>query len=77
MHRLPEQERRRLDERVAEMGALVERIGRRDDADRAALEYQRGAVAEEIKGLGRGRGAIAAYSQGAGPGAPQFQDRTG
>jgi flagellar biosynthesis/type III secretory pathway chaperone len=77
MSRLPRAERERLDGRVAELKQLVERIGRRDDADCVALEHQRAAVSEQIGDLGRGRGAVAAYARRPAQTEARFQDRTG
>ncbi len=67
---------------VGELTELAERITRRDDAQRAMLEAKRTRLAEQIAGVNRGRGAVAAYGHRyptATPPAPapRFEDRQG
>jgi hypothetical protein len=63
MDRVPGTDRTKLQAMAAEMALLIKRIGERDDADRVALEAQREALAAEINGVRRGRGALAAYGE--------------
>jgi hypothetical protein len=72
---LPEPERARVNRRIDTLAELAARIATRDDADRAALEKRRDAVASEMGQIGRGRGAVAAYAGGRAPSIPKFQDR--
>lgn len=69
-------------QRVGRIAALVESVRARDDQDRIAVERMRGAVADELTGLAKGRGAAAAYaaagsSSGAYAQPARFQDRQG
>ncbi len=70
-------------QRVSKIAALVESVRARDDQDRITVERLRGAVADELAGLARGRGAAAAYaaagsrSPASVSSAPRFQDRQG
>lgn len=75
--RLPSAERATLEAMVAELSSLIERIGERDGADTAALEGQREALAAEISGVRRGRGAVAAYGRRPGEDGAVYQDRKG
>lgn len=72
-------ERRELEAAVGEITSLIERIGKHDDADRAALESQRETLSKELTTVNRGQGALGAYSEAAGMGAsgPRFQDCNG
>jgi hypothetical protein len=74
--RLAPKEREPLERQAAELTSLLEAIGRRDEADRAVLESQRGRVGEELRSVMRGRGAVAAYGERERAGA-RFQDRQG
>lgn len=60
--RLPVEARRGVESRIDAIGAIMDRIRERDDHDRAELERQRGAVADELAGMARARGAAAAYA---------------
>lgn len=70
-------------QRVGRIAALVESVRARDDQDRISVERMRGAVADELAGLARGRGAAAAYAASGNTAAttvaqsPRFQDRQG
>lgn len=75
MEALPPEERERVRRRLDALSAVMGRIARRDEADRASLQQRRDSVAVELAQIGRGRGALAAYG-GPRPGAsPRFQDR--
>lgn len=76
MGRLEAPCREKMEQRVRELGALVDRIWARDEADRAVLERQRSAVSSELTGISRGRVAMSAYGMRAAPQAPMFQDRS-
>jgi hypothetical protein len=71
---MPGDMRDRLTRRLELLASLAAKIPQRDEADRAALEGRRDAVARELSGVNRGRGALAAYGGGAGTKA-RFQDR--
>lgn len=73
---LPEKHRSSLRARFDEVARLVERISEQDDADRRRLEVRRARIGQEIEGVSRGRGALAAYTRPAEPG-PAFQDSRG
>lgn len=67
---------------VGELNELAERITRRDDAQRVMLEAKRARLAEQIAGVNRGRGAVAAYANrptgyAPPPARPRFEDRQG
>lgn len=65
-----------LQSRIDRIAESVDRVRRRDDEDRKALESQRRGVADELANLSRLRGAAAAY---AGHGAIRtgYHDRQG
>lgn len=82
--RVPPDQRARITGYVEEIGRLIEGIGRRDESARVRLEERRSAVARELAGISRGRGAVAAYSGGAGGATnpnrhtePRYEDRRG
>ncbi len=75
--RVPGPQRKVLQDCVSELASLVERIGQRDDEDRAALERRRAAVSDELVGVSRSRGALAAYANRNAPARAHFQDRNG
>ena len=78
MDTLPDDERAVFVARVRTIQDRIDRIGSRDEQDRADLARQRDELTSELASVGRSRGAIAAY---AGPGSrtpnPRFQDREG
>lgn len=61
MSRMSAVEREAVQTRIDAIAESIERVRRQDDTDRASLERQRTGVAEEISGLSRVRGALAAY----------------
>ncbi len=61
-------------ERLAELAAA---IAARDDADRREIERRRDRLASDLAGVGRVRGAVAAYGPAGGRPAARFQDREG
>lgn len=73
---MAEADRAEVRVRVAAIGALASKVAGQDEADRKLMEERRGAIASELAGVTRGRGAIAAYggSRAGSPGA-RFQDR--
>lgn len=64
MQRLAPNEQITIESRVEQIAASIERVRVQDEEDRAALEERRRGVAEELTGLVRGRGAVAAYGGG-------------
>ncbi len=76
---LSESDRREIEGTVGDITGLIERIGRHDDSDRAALEAQRDVLSKELTSVSRGRGALGAYSEAAGMVAegPRYQDCNG
>ncbi len=76
MSRLQAADRESLQNRIDRIAESVERVRRRDDEDRRALESQRRGVADELANLSRLRGAAAAYA-GSGATGPRFHDRQG
>lgn len=74
---VPERYRRELRARMDAIEAAVRAINERDDADRKAMERERGAIVEELSAIGRARGAMNAYSASSGAASPRFQDRKG
>ena len=67
-----------IDELKAEVQDRIDRIGSRDERDRADLAKQRNELTTELAGVGRSRGAIAAYaSPNSRTTNPRFQDRNG
>ncbi|MFN7022059.1 MAG: hypothetical protein ACK4WH_12130 [Phycisphaerales bacterium] len=64
MQRLSPNEQLTIDSRVEQITSSIERVRVQDEADRAALEERRRGVADELTGLVRGRGAVAAYGSG-------------
>ncbi|MBC7834738.1 MAG: hypothetical protein H7Y88_06515 [Phycisphaerales bacterium] len=77
MSRLPDGPRAELEHCVLELRGLVDRVCKRDDADRATLEDRRSAITTELSGVSRGRGAVAAYTGGVAGGGAMYQDRQG
>lgn len=75
MERLSVSDRVALQGRIGAIAELVDQIRTRDEADRAALEQRRGAIVEELTGVSRSRGALAAYGARAGGGGARMQDR--
>lgn len=65
-----------LARRVAELQDLSQRVAQHDERDRLALETRRAALVEDIAGVVKSRGAIAAYG-GQRQGGPRFHDREG
>lgn len=76
MSRLQPSERESLQSRIDRIADAVDRVRRRDDEDRQALESQRQGVADELASLSRLRGAAAAYA-GHGSAGARFHDRQG
>lgn len=74
---VPEDQRSELRRRMDAIEAAVHQISQRDDADRSALERERGNIAEELATMGRARGAVNAYAAPVSHQGPRFQDRTG
>ena len=69
-------DRAALSQRVAELQELSQRVAEHDERDRLALETRRAALVDDIAGVVKSRGAIAAYG-GQRPGGPRFHDREG
>lgn len=71
--------RERMAGLVGAIGEAIERVGRHDEMDRAALEQQRASVANELSVVANRRGAVAAYGGTATRGMPgstgSYQDR--
>jgi len=61
--------------RVASVQKLAASVADRDEADRAALQKRRDAVADQLGSIGRGRDAMQAY--GSGRPRARYQDREG
>lgn len=64
VHGLSNSDRVSIQGRIDAVASVIERIRLRDDADRRTLEQQRQAVADELAGMARLRGAAAAYAGG-------------
>ena len=78
MGALPEEQRTVCVARVRKIQDRIDRIGSRDERDRADLAKQRNELTTELAGVGRSRGAIAAYaSPNSRTTSPRFQDRNG
>ena len=78
MDALPQPERGALVERVRAIQQRVDRIATADEDDRRRLTAQRNDLTAELAGVGRSRGALAAYaSPGSRSPNPRFQDRKG
>lgn len=60
--RLNDQQRGQIEQRIESIAGLVDRVRRRDDQDRQILELQRKTVADELAGIGKLKGAVAAYA---------------
>lgn len=71
---LPAHRRDAASARLRALSDSIERIARRDEADRLALERLRASLAAEITVAARARGAVAAYGAAGVPG-PRYQDR--
>lgn len=69
-------ERTVLSRRVTELQELSHRVAQHDERDRLALETRRAALVDDLAGVVKSRGAIAAYG-GQRAGGPRFQDRQG
>ena len=74
---LDEASRRHVRECIDEINDLVERVRARDEEDRRTMEQRRAAIAGEIAGVTKARGAVAAYGAPRGTYGPRFQDRQG
>lgn len=72
-------DRAEIERVVAEITDLIERIGKHDDSDRAALETQRATLSVELSTVNRGRGALGAYTgySSTADDGPRFQDCNG
>ena len=70
--------RESLREKVSAIQEMAQRVNDRDEHDRTRLAAQRKALSEEIAGVNKSRGAIAAYggSVRSAP-SPRYQDRQG
>jgi len=78
MGALPDTERSVSVARVRTIQDRIDRIGSRDEKDRADLAKQRSALTSELASVGHSRGAIAAYaSPESRTTNPRFQDREG
>lgn len=64
-------------QRVGRIAALVENVRARDDADRAAIERMKTAIADELNALSKAKGAAAAYAANSYANGARFQDRNG
>ncbi|MBL0921115.1 MAG: hypothetical protein IBJ10_03185 [Phycisphaerales bacterium] len=69
-------DRAALAARVAELQRLSLRVADADERDRVALESRRASLVDDIAGVVKSRGAIAAYGP-ARPAQPRFHDREG
>lgn len=74
---LPQAQRVELRRRIDAIDHAVREIAKRDDADRSALERERGSIADELVSMGRVRGAVNAYAPAKPIPGPRFQDQTG
>lgn len=76
-HALSRERREALRRRIEDLRAIAARVHERDERDRAELERRRASLADQIIGVVRNKGAIAAYARA--PGAPQagYQDTEG
>lgn len=78
MDALPSDQRSAFVDRVRMIQDRVDRIGSRDERDRADLAKQRNQLTSELAVVGRSRGALSAYAgAGAHKPSPRFQDREG
>lgn len=71
------EQRDRFARQVEELAELAAAIAARDDADRTLIEERRDRLASDLAGMGRVRGAVAAYAPTRGRPAARFQDREG
>lgn len=72
----PEQ-RERVRRHVERLAEVAANIAARDDADRREIERRRDRLADDLAGVGRRRGAVAAYGPARGRPAAKFQDTEG
>jgi hypothetical protein len=72
---LPDGEQEPIRRGLEAIAALMDQIGTRDDDARRRLSRRRDEIGIELAGIGRGRGALAAYARAAGVPPPSFQDR--
>jgi len=70
----PEQ-RERFSRQVEQLAELAVSIAARDDADRRVIEDRRDKLAGDLAGMGRVRGAVAAYGPAKSQPGAKFQDR--
>lgn len=70
----PEQ-RDRLSGQIERLTDLASGVAARDDADRKLMEQRRDALAGELAGTGRARGAVQAYQNKGSLAGARFQDR--
>jgi len=70
----PEQ-RDRLTQQVERLADLASRVAARDETDRKLMERRRDALACELAGADKARGAVAAYGGSSRRPAARFQDR--
>jgi len=70
-------QRDRLARQVERLSELAAGIAAQDDADRRLIEERRDRLAGDLAGVGRVRGAVAAYGAARGRPAARFQDREG
>ncbi|TVQ61921.1 MAG: hypothetical protein EA379_05780 [Phycisphaerales bacterium] len=73
---LPEDRRAALRAKVEALHQLARDVEERDERDRAELERRRTALADQLAGVVRGKGAVAAYTPGAAA-TSHYQDREG
>lgn len=74
LRRLGPAERTAVEMKIEQIASSIERVRVQDEADRAELEARRRGVADELAGLVRGRGAVAAYRGHSGVGAERALD---
>lgn len=72
---LPDEKRGEIQRRLRLISETAARIASQDEADRRVMEQRRDAIADEMAGLSRGRGAVAAYGGRVGDPTPRYQDR--
>lgn len=70
-------QRDRVRRRVEHLAEIASEIAARDESDRRELERRRDSLAGDLAGLGRVRGAMAAYGPRSDRPAAKYQDREG
>lgn len=77
MQKVTGDDKSRINDRLAQLEAVAERVAKRDEADRAVLAGARDEAAKELASVKQGSAAVAAYGSRQERSTPRFHDGEG